>query len=113
MITYFYKNQKDPNSIFDLGLASNEPNRRNEPRTHCLIPAHYKINKQIYSSFILDLNEAGAFIETDRSFKAGEKIVLRFIDPYSRRTSLVKGSIVWSSDAAIGVKFNYHLFTPF
>ena len=113
MLNYFNNPKKAPDLNFDLGFDLNEPNRRKEPRTSCLILASYKINRQLYSSFILDNNEAGAFIETDRSFPAGEKIVLNFIDPYSRRTSLINGSIAWSSDAAMGVKFNYHLFTPF
>ena len=113
MITYFNNNQKAPNSTFDLGLEINEPNRRKEPRTPCLIPASYKINRQLFSSFILDINGAGAFIETDRSFPTRDKIVVKFLDPYYRRTSLINGSIAWSSDDAIGVKFNYHLFTPF
>jgi Tfp pilus assembly protein PilZ len=113
MLNHFYIAKKPPTLNFDLGFELNGPNRRKEPRTSCLIPAHYKINRQLYSSFILDINETGAFIETDRSFPAGDKIVLKFLDPYSRRTSLIKGSIAWSRDAAIGVKFNYHLFTPF
>jgi Tfp pilus assembly protein PilZ len=78
-----------------------------------LILANYNINRRLYSSFILDINEAGAFIETDRAFPAGDKIVINFLDPHSRRSSLIIGFIAWSSDAAIGVKFNYHLFTPF
>ena len=113
MLNHFNNTNKAPTLRFDLDLKLNESNRRKEIRTPCLIPAHYKINRQIYSSFILDINETGAFIETDRSFPTGDKIVLRFIDPYSRRTSLINGSIVWSSDEAIGIKFNYHMFTPF
>ena len=98
---------------FDLYSEIHEPNRRKEQRKACLIPAYYKINRQLYSSFILDINEAGAFIETDRSFPIGEKVILKFLDPWSRRSALINGSIVWSSDLAIGVKFGYHLFTPF
>jgi len=113
LINYFDNSMDVPKLTFDLGIEIHEPNRRIEPRTPCLIPASYKINRQLYSSFILDLNEAGAFIETDRSFPSGDKIVLKFLDPYSRRFSLINGSIAWSRDAAIGVKFNYHLFTPF
>jgi Tfp pilus assembly protein PilZ len=98
---------------FDLYSEIHEPNRRKEQRETCLIPAHYKIKRQLYSSFILDINEAGAFIETDRSFPIREKVILKFLDPWSRRSTLINGSIVWSSDAAIGIKFGYHLFTPF
>lgn len=113
MINYFDKARDLPHRTFGLGFEIQKPNRRKEPRRPCLIPANYKINRQLYSSFILDINEAGAFIETDRSFPVRDKIVLRFIDPYSRRNSLINGSIAWSSDAAIGVKFNYYLFAPF
>ena len=113
MITYFDDFRDIPNLTFDLDMENHEPNRRKESRTPCLIPADYNINRRLYSSFILDINETGAFIETDRSFPSGDKVLLKFLDPYSRRSSLINGSIAWSSDAAIGVKFNYHLFTPF
>jgi hypothetical protein len=113
LITYFNDNKDVPGLTFDLGMKIHEPNRRKESRTPCLIPADYNINRRVYSSFILDINETGAFIETDRSFPTGDKIVLKFLDPYSRRSSLINGSIAWSSDAAIGVIFHYHLFTPF
>jgi len=113
MITYFNDFRDVPNLTFDLDMKIHGSNRRKEPRIPCLIPVHYKIYRGLYSSFILDINETGAFIETDRSFSSGDKIVLKFLDPYSRRSSLINGSIAWSSDSAIGVKFNYHLFTPF
>jgi len=113
VINYFDNLRDDPYLTFDLGNAIHELNRRKEPRKPCLISAHYNINRQLYSSFILDINEGGAFIETDHSFPTGDKILLQFLDPYSRRLSLINGSIAWSSAAAIGVKFNYHLFTPF
>ena len=113
MISYFDNSRNFSNLTFDFDVKINEPNRRKEQRTPCLIPAHYKINRLLYSSFILDINEAGAFIETDRFFPTGDKIVLKFLDPYSRRSSLINGSIAWSRDAALGVKFNYHLFTHF
>ena len=113
MVYFYYNNKGISEWNFDLGIGDNRYNRRKETRTPCLIPANYKINRQIYSSFILDINEAGAFLETDRSFPAGDKIVLRFLDPYSRRSSLINGSIAWSNDFTIGVKFNYHLFTAF
>ena len=113
MITYFNDFRDVPNLTFDSDMKIHGSNRRKEPRKPCLIPAHYKINRRLYSSFLLDINETGAFIETDRAFSSGDKIVLKFLDPYSRRSSLINGSIAWSSDSAIGVKFNYYLFTPF
>ena len=113
MINYFDNLRNVQDLTFDLDSEIHESNRRKEQRKVCLIPAHYKIKRQLYSSFILDINEAGAFIETDRSFPMGEKVILKFLDPWSRRSALINCSIVWSSDLAIGVKFGYHLFTAF
>ena len=113
MTTDLNKFSEAPNFSFDSGIKIPGSNRRKESRTPCLIPVQYKINRQFYSSFILDINQAGAFIETDRLFPSGEKIVVKFLDPYSRRPSLINGSIAWSNDDAMGVKFNYHLFALF
>jgi Tfp pilus assembly protein PilZ len=87
--------------------------KRKKDRTPCLIPAHYNIMEGFYSSFILDINKFGAFIETDRRFTAGQDIMLQYFDPFSRKSSELKGEIVWSSDDGIGVKFNYFLYSPF
>ena len=100
------------NSALALDQGFQGSNRRKVPRTPCLIPVHYNINQRLYSSFILDINQAGVCVETDRAFQAGAKVFLQYLDPFSRRSTLIKGFIAWSSDAAIGVKFNYHMFTP-
>jgi hypothetical protein len=86
------------------------PNRRELPRTECLIPVHYKVNLRPYSGFILDLSETGAFVETDREFGTNGKISLRYLDPYSKRPSLINGIIAWNRDNAVGVKFK-HIFS--
>ena len=86
------------------------PNRREFQRTECLVPVHYKVNWQSYSGFILDLSETGVFIETDREFNTDERISLRYVDPYCKRPSLINGTIAWSRDNAIGVKFK-HIFS--
>ena len=113
MMNYFDNFKDVPNLTFGLNMKFHGSNRRKMPRTPCLILAHYNINQRLYSSFILDINDAGVFVETDRDFPTGEKILLQYLDPYSRRSTLINGLVAWSSAAAIGVKFNYHLFTPF
>jgi hypothetical protein len=112
MINYFDNYEEVPKSTFDLDAKIHGSNRRKVPRTPCLIPAHYNINQRLYSSFILDINSAGACVETDRAFAVGAKIFLQYIDPYSKKSTLRDGLVVWSNDAVIGVKFNYHPFTP-
>jgi len=112
MINHSETNTDSANSALALDRGFQGPNRRKAPRTPCLIPVHYNINQRLYSSFILDINRAGVCVETDRAFQAGAKVFLQYLDPYSRRSTLIKGLIAWSSDAAIGVKFDYHTFTP-
>lgn len=112
-MNHYLENYEDSaNSPYELDLEIHGPNRRNLPRTVCMIPAHYNINQHLYSSFIVDITKAGVCVETDRAFRAGEKVLLQYLDPYSRRSALVNGRIAWSGDAAMGLKFNYHLFTP-
>ena len=86
------------------------PNRREFPRTECLVPVHYKVNWRSYSGFILDLSETGVFIETDREFDTNGKISLRYVDPNGKKPSLINGIIAWSRDNGIGVKFK-HIFS--
>ena len=112
MNNYFDNYEDAPNSTFELNMEIHGSNRRKVPRTPCWIPAHYNINQRLYSSFILDINKAGVCVGTDRAFFAGAKIFLQYLDPYTKRSTLIKGLIAWSSGAAIGVKFNSHLFTP-
>ena len=112
MINYSETNTDSRNSALALETEFRGSDRRKVPRTPCLIPVHYNINQRLYSSFILDINRAGVCVETDRAFPARAKVFLQYLDPYSKRSTLIKGFIAWSSDAAIGVKFNYHIFTP-
>lgn len=108
-----FENYRDiPNSTFEPEFKIHGPNRRKEPRTPCLIPAHYNVNQRLYSSFILDINSSGVCIKTDQAFPAGAKILLQYLDPHSNRSVLTNALIAWSNTAAIGVKFNYHPFTP-
>ena len=86
--------------------------RRKSPRAECLIPAHYKVNLEKYSGFILDLSLTGALIETDQEFSKKGKISIRYLDPYSRRPALINGVIAWSRDNAIGVKFKHCFSFP-
>ena len=79
--------------------------KRKNNRVSCLIPANYKIQNSSYKSFILDINDSGAFIETDDRFPIGKTIKLKYLDPFSRRFSELLGQIVWSDSHAIGVRF--------
>ncbi len=88
-----------------LRMAQQVFDKRKNNRISCLIPANYKIQNSFYRSFILDINNSGAFIETDDHFPIGKTIKLEYLDPFSRRFSELIGQIVWSDSHAIGVKF--------
>ena len=112
-MNYYFDNYADnSDSTVELDLDYHGANRRKAPRTPCMIPAHFNINQRLYSSFILDINKAGACVQTDRAFAGGAKLLLQYLDPYARRSELVSGRIAWSSDTAMGVKFVFHPFTP-
>lgn len=88
-------------------------NNRKKYRTPCLIPAYYSISETSYVSYILDINDYGAFIETDERFPIGQNIQLKYYNPFSRKPINLKGEIVWSSSDGIGVRFKYFLYSRF
>ena len=79
--------------------------KRRKQRIPCLIPAQYDIAVETYSSFILDINDFGAFIETDERFPVGFILKLKYFDPFYRIPQELNGEIIWSSPEGIGIKF--------
>jgi len=103
---YFYSFEDSPKLKFKPDTKSQGVNRRRMSRAQCLIPAQYRINNEVFISFILDINRTGAFIETDKSFPAGEKILLKFIYQSPQKINPINATIKWSKDNAIGVQFD-------
>ena len=79
--------------------------KRKKSRTPCLIPVEYEISAGSYFSFILDINDSGAFIETDERFPVGYILKLKYFDPFYRMHQDLQGEIIWNSSEGIGVKF--------
>ena len=79
--------------------------KRKKSRTPCLIPVEYEISAGSYFSFILDINDSGAFIETDERFPVGYILKLKYFDPFYRINQDLQGEIIWNSSEGIGVKF--------
>jgi Tfp pilus assembly protein PilZ len=82
--------------------------RRKHSRKDCLIHVNFKIRGQKFSSYILDISNSGAFIETSESFTSGLKMLLHFSSPETRMPLDLIGEIVWADPRGVGVKF-YHL----
>ena len=89
-----------------LDFAQKILDKRRELRNNCLVPTHYNIENKKYTSYILDLNETGAYIETDQYFLSGQYFDLSFVNPFSGRKISAISKIVWSCPDAMGVKFN-------
>ena len=103
---YFYSFEDGPELESKSDMKIQGVNRRKISRTQCLIPAWYRINNEVFISFILDINRKGAFIETDKFFPAGEKILLKYIYQSPRKIPPTNATIKWSKDNAIGVQFD-------
>ena len=58
------------------------------------------------SCFMLDISPAGAFIETNEVFSAGQQINLSFTLPNPPQQFKISGEILWKGMLGIGVKFN-------
>jgi Tfp pilus assembly protein PilZ len=89
-----------------VSLEGNESSMRENPRKPCLINANYTIQDQDFKSYILDISIGGVFIETDKKFTIGQKIVLNFMLPNHQAPFKINGTISWSSPRGFGVKFD-------
>ena len=89
-----------------LDFAKKVFDKRKNHRKNCLIPINYTIDDKSYNSYILDLNNLGAYIETDQHFLSGQYFDLYFMNPFSGEKICAISEIVWSRPDAMGVKFN-------
>jgi len=80
--------------------------KRKRNRIPCLIPAYYNVHNKSHHSFILDINDSGAFIETNEGYPIGLSVVLEYFDPFKRKPLKLSGKIIWSGPYSIGIKFH-------
>ncbi len=85
--------------------------KRRKNRIPCLIPAYYYIYNNSYQSFILDINDSGAFIETNEGFPIGQSVILEYFDPFARKPLKLSGKIAWSGPHSSGIKFTKDINT--
>ena len=89
-----------------LDFAQKLFDKRKDFRKDCLTPIQYTIDNKSYTSFVLDLNKSGAYIETDEYFLSGQCFNLNFVNPFSGKKIHAIGEIVWSCPDAMGVRFS-------
>jgi len=80
--------------------------KRKHPRKDCLINVHFRLQGPQYSSYILDINPYGAFIETNQSFSIGQEMKLHFASPDSRESLDIAGKVIRKDLNGVGVKFH-------
>lgn len=66
-------------------------------------------DEEPYDCYIKDVSRCGMFIETRRFFEAGEKIILKFQVPSSKKIFKLVGEVARIQNNGIGVKFKRQL----
>ncbi len=78
---------------------------RRYSRKSCMISTDYVIESRNFEGFMLDINPAGAFIETSDAFTEGQQIQLAFTLPNNPGRLTLTGEILWNSKLGIGIRF--------
>ena len=78
---------------------------RRYSRKSCMISTDYVIESRNFEGFMLDINPAGAFIETSDAFTEGQQIQLAFTLPNNPGRLKITGEILWNSQSGIGIRF--------
>lgn len=96
--------QQDSGKV--VALEETEIALRDHNRKSCMLNISYTVEDQTFESFMLDISPAGAFIETNEVFSAGQQINLSFTLPNPTQQFKIGGEILWKGMLGIGVKFN-------
>jgi Tfp pilus assembly protein PilZ len=89
-----------------ISLEETEIALRDHNRKSCMLSLTYTVEDQNFESFMLDISPAGAFIETNEAFFAGQQIKLSLVLPNLPQKLNIAGEILWKGMLGIGVKFN-------
>ena len=95
--------QDQPNN--SVNLEETEIALRGHTRKSCMISIDYVVESRNFEGFMLDINPAGAFIETNEAFTAGQQIQLAFTLPNNPARLTLSGEILWNSKLGIGIRF--------
>lgn len=87
-------------------LKSVSPNKRKYPRKTCLINASVRAAGPITTSYILDINPYGAYIESSEELAIYQKIKLKFASPSNGQLLSINGRVIWTDSYGVGLKFD-------
>ena len=89
----------------EIASESDGGDKRKTPRKDCLINVNMRLQGPRYNSYILDINQHGAYIETNETFTIGQEMKLTFASPNSRQPFDVTGEVIRKDAQGVGIKF--------
>jgi hypothetical protein len=90
----------------DIAAETGNGDKRKTPRKDCLINVNMRVQGPRFNSYILDINQYGAYIETNQTLTVGQEMKLTFASPSSRAPLNITGKIIRKDKQGVGVKFH-------
>lgn len=98
--------QLQDHPLKSISVEETEIALRGHDRKSCMLNIDYQVEERRFEGFMLDISPAGAFIETDEPFTAGQPITISFSLPGTPQRLNVSGEILWKGLLGMGVKFD-------
>jgi hypothetical protein len=89
----------------EIASGTNNGDKRRQPRKDCLINVNMMLQGPRFNSYILDINQYGAYIETNETFDVGQQMKLTFASPNSREPLDITGEIIRKDGQGVGIRF--------
>jgi hypothetical protein len=89
----------------EIASGTNNGDKRRQPRKDCLINVNMRLQGPRFNSYILDINQYGAYIETNETFDVGQQMKLTFASPNSREPLDITGEIIRKDGQGVGIRF--------
>lgn len=79
--------------------------KRAHPRKTCRIPVRYFYNERIFNNLIVNISLGGCFIETQKPFSVGEKILIEIQLDGDAKSIRIKGEVTNANRIGMGIEF--------
>jgi Tfp pilus assembly protein PilZ len=79
--------------------------KRAYPRKVCRIPVRYYYNEGLFNNFIVNISLGGCFIETQKPFSVGEKLMIDIQVDGDAKSIRVKGEVTNANRLGMGIEF--------
>ena len=79
--------------------------KRAYPRKVCRIPVRYYYNEGVFNNFIVNISLGGCFIETQKPFSVGEKLLMDIQLDGDAKSIRVKGEVTNANRMGMGIVF--------